>query len=310
MLTTLLNDLGALPDDVVLVLDDYHVIDAREVHEGMSFLLDHLPPRLHLVIASRADPALPLARMRARGELVEIRAADLRFTSEEAAAYLNDMMGLALTAQDVAALEGRTEGWIAALQLAALSMQGRDDNAGFIAAFAGDDRYIVDYLAEEVLQRQPEQVQDFLLQTSVLDRLSGSLCDAVTGQTGGKATLEALDRGNLFLVPLDDRRRWYRYHHLFADVLRARLLDEQPDVVPALHRRACDWFEEQRRAGARRRACPGRRGLRACGRPDRAGGPRDAAAPAGGHAASLDDRPSPRSTSGSGRCSATTTWDP
>ena len=197
-----------------------------------------------MVIASRADPALPLARLRARGELVEIRAAELRFTPDEAAAYLNEMMGLQLTAQDVAALEGRTEGWIAALQLAALSMQGRDDVAGFIAGFAGDDRYIVDYLVEEVLQRQPDQVQAFLLQTSILDRLSGPLCDAVTGQGGGKAMLEALDRGNLFLVPLDDRRQWYRYHHLFADVLQARLLDEQPDQVPGLHRRASAWYQQ------------------------------------------------------------------
>ena len=153
-------------------------------------------------------------------------------------------MGLTLTAQDVAALEGRTEGWIAALQLAALSMQGRDDIAGFIAGFAGDDRYIVDYLVEEVLQRQPEPLRNFLLQTSILSRLSGPLCDAVTGRTGGKAMLEALDRGNLFLVPLDDHRRWYRYHHLFADVLRARLLDEQPGDVPELHRRASDWYEQ------------------------------------------------------------------
>ena len=210
----------------------------------MAFLLEHLPPQVHLVIATRADPALPLARLRARGELVEIRAADLRFTPDEAAAYLNEVMGLDLAARDVAALEGRTEGWIAALQLAALSMQGRDDVAGFIAGFAGDDRYIVDYLVEEVLHRQPEHVRSFLLQTSILGRLSGPLCDAVTGQDGGKATLEALDRGNLFLVPLDDRRQWYRYHHLFADVLRARLLDEQPDLVPELHRRACEWYEQ------------------------------------------------------------------
>ncbi len=243
VLTTLLNDLGGLGHDIVLVLDDYHVVDAAEVQEGMVFLLDHVPPRLHLVIAGRADPALPLARLRARGELVEVRAADLRFTPEEAVAYLNGVMGLQLTAADVAALEGRTEGWIAALQLAALSMQGRDDVAGFIAGFAGDARYVVDYLVEEVLQRQSDRVQSFLLQTSVLDRLSGPLCDAVTGDGGGKAMLESLDRGNLFLVPLDDRRRWYRYHHLFADVLRARLLDEQPDVVPALHRRASDWYE-------------------------------------------------------------------
>ena len=244
VLTTLLNDLGAVAGEIVLVLDDYHVIDARDVQDGMAFLLDHLPPWLHVVIASRADPALPLARMRARGELAEIRAAELRFTADEAAAYLNEMMGLQLTARDVAALEGRTEGWIAALQLAALSMQGRDDVAGFIAGFAGDDRYVVDYLAEEVLARQPERVQAFLLQTSILGRLSGPLCDAVTGQGGGKAMLEALDRGNLFLVSLDDRRRWYRYHHLFADALQARLLDEQPGQVPDLHRRASEWYEQ------------------------------------------------------------------
>jgi LuxR family maltose regulon positive regulatory protein len=242
VLTTLLNDLGTLKCDLVLVLDDYHVIDSREVQDGMAFLLDHLPAQVHLVIASRADPPMPLARLRARGELVEVRAADLRFTPDEAAAYLTEVMGLPLTAQNVSALEERTEGWIAALQLAALSMQGRDDITAFIAGFAGDDRYIVDYLGEEVVQRQPEQVQTFLLQTSILARLNGSLCDAVTGQDGGGAMLESLERANLFLVPLDDRRRWYRYHHLFADVLHARLLDEQPDRVPDLHRRASAWF--------------------------------------------------------------------
>ena len=244
VLTTLLNDLGSLEKDAVLVLDDYHVINSREVHEGMAFLIDHLPSRLHVVIASRADPALPLARLRARGDLVETRAAELRFTPDEALAYLNGVMGLRLTAADMAVLEGRTEGWIAALQLAALSMQGRDNKAGFIAGFGGDDRYILDFLVEEVLQRQPTRIQAFLLQTSVLGRLSGPLCDAVTGQGDGKATLEALDRGNLFLVPLDDRRRWYRYHHLFADVLHARLLDEQPDGPPELHRRASVWHEQ------------------------------------------------------------------
>ena len=287
VLTTLLNDLGAVAGEIVLVLDDYHVIDAREVQDGMAFLLDHLPPRLHVVIASRADPALPLARMRARGELAEIRAAELRFTADEAAAYLNEMMGLQLTARDVAALEGRTEGWIAALQLAALSMQGRDDVAGFIAGFAGDDRYVVDYLAEEVLARQPERVQTFLLQTSILGRLSGPLCDAVTGQGGGKAMLEALDRGNLFLVPLDDRRRWYRYHHLFADVLQARLLDEQPGQVPDLHRRASDMVRAERRAVRGRPPRAGRRGFRASGRPGRAGDPGNAQDQAGGQAARL-----------------------
>ena len=243
-LVTLLNDLDAISNDVVLVLDDYHVIDARHVQDGMAFLLEHLPPQIHLVIGSRTDPALPLARLRGRGELAEIRAADLRFTPGEAAAYLNEVMGLALTAADVAALEGRTEGWIAALQLAALSMQGREDTAAFIGGFAGDDRYIVDFLAEEVLQRQPGHVQQFLLQTCILDRLSGPLCDAVTGQEGGKAMLAALERGNLFLVPLDDRRRWYRYHQLFADVLHARLRDERPDEVPDLHRRASKWCEQ------------------------------------------------------------------
>ena len=243
-LITLLNDFDGIADDIVLVLDDYHVIDAADVQDGMAFLLEHLPPQVHLVIVSRADPALPLARLRGRGELVEIRAADLRFTLAEAAAYLNDVMGLSLTADEVAALEGRTEGWMAALQLAALSMQGRDDIPAFIAGFAGDDRYIVDYLAEEVLRRQPDDVRSFLLQTSILDRLTGSLCDAVIGQDGGKAMLAGLERGNLFLVPLDDRRLWYRYHQLFADVLRARLLDEQPDGVGELHRRASDWYEQ------------------------------------------------------------------
>jgi ATP/maltotriose-dependent transcriptional regulator MalT len=244
VLATLLNELGAVPDDVVLVLNDYHLVDAHDVQDGMALLLENLPSHVHLVIATRADPALPLARLRARGELVEIRAADLRFTPDEAGAYLNRVMGLDLGAGDVAALEARTEGWIAALQLAALSIRGREDVAGFIDGFAGDDRYIVDYLVEEVLQRQPEEVRTFLLGTSILDRLTGPLCDAVTGQDGGKAMLEALERGNLFLVPLDDRRRWYRYHQLFADVLRARLLDERPELAPELHRRACEWYEQ------------------------------------------------------------------
>ena len=192
---TLLNDLASLSAEVVLVLDDYHVIEEPHIRDGMAYLVEHLPRQIRLVIASRADPALPLARLRARRQLVEIRAADLRFTLDETAAYLNEVMGLQLTPADVAALEGRTEGWIAALQLAALSMQGRDDVAGFIGGFAGDDRYIVDYLVGEVLQRQPEHVQSFLLHTSILSRLSGSLCDAVTGQEGGRAMLEALDRG-------------------------------------------------------------------------------------------------------------------
>jgi LuxR family maltose regulon positive regulatory protein len=243
VMATLLNELQTVQDDLVLVLDDYHVIEARDVHDGVTFLLDHLPPQIHLVIATRADPPWPLARLRARGELVEVRAADLRFAPDEAAAYLRDVMGLTLTAGEIAALEGRTEGWIAALQLAALSMQGRDDVTAFIAGFAGDDRFVVDYLVEEVLQRQPERVRSFLLQTSVLSQLTGPLCDAVTGQGGGRAMLEALERRNLFLVPLDDRRQWYRYHHLFGDVLRARLLDEDPDRVPALNVQASSWYE-------------------------------------------------------------------
>ena len=244
VLAPLLNELNALPHDVALVLDDYHAVDSAEIQVGMTFLLEHLPAQVHLVIATRSDPALPLARLRARGELTEIRAVDLRFTPDEASSFLNGVMTLGLTTQDVAVLEGRTEGWIAAIQLAALSMQGRDDMAGFIARFAGDDRYIVDYLVEEVLQRQSEPVRAFLLETSILSRLNGPLADAVTGQVGGKAMLEALERGNLLLIPLDDRRDWYRYHQLFADVLQARLRDERPERVAGLHRRATEWFEQ------------------------------------------------------------------
>jgi LuxR family transcriptional regulator, maltose regulon positive regulatory protein len=243
VLATFLNELDAVPNDIHLVLDDYHLVDGPDVEAGLVFLLDHLPAHVHLVISSRADPVLPLARLRARGELVEIRAAELRFTLDEATDYLNAVAELDLTAADVAALEGRTEGWIAALQLAALSMQGRADVAGFIAGFAGDDRYIVDYLVEEVLRRQPDDVRSFLIQTSILDRLSGPLCDAVTARPGGKAMLAALDRANLFVVPLDDNRRWYRYHHLFADVLRVHLRDEGGDGAADLHRRASQWYD-------------------------------------------------------------------
>jgi LuxR family maltose regulon positive regulatory protein len=243
VLTSLLNDLAASDEEVVLVLDDYHVIRAPDIHEAMTFLVDHLPPALRLVIATRADPPLPLARLRARGELAEVRAADLRFTDQETAAYF-DAMGLHLSAGEVSTLEGRTEGWVAALQLAALSLQGREDAAGFIEGFAGDDRHVVDYLVEEVVHRQTEEVRDFLLRTSVLGRLSGSLTDAVTGRTDGRAMLETLDRDNLFLVPLDDQRRWYRYHHLFADMLQARLLHESPGEVAELHRRASAWHEQ------------------------------------------------------------------
>jgi LuxR family transcriptional regulator, maltose regulon positive regulatory protein len=243
VLTTLLNELAAAPGEVWLVLDDYHLVDSRDVRNGMTFLLEHLPPHVHVVLSTRADPELPLSRWRVRGELVEIRAADLRFTSDEAAAYLNEATGLHLAAGDIEVLEERTEGWIAALQLAALSIQGRDDVSSFIARFAGNDRYIVDYLVEEVLAQQPEPVREFLLHTAVLDRLTGPLCDAVSGRDGGSHMLTTLQRANLFLVALDDQREWYRYHHLFADVLRARLLAEQPDLVPLLHQRASRWYE-------------------------------------------------------------------
>src|ERR671914_2142289 len=241
ILTALLNEIDTVPDDFVLVLDDYHVIDGSAVEEALSFVLEHLPPGMHLVIATREDPQLPLARLRARGQLTEVRAADLRFTPSEAAEFLKGVMGLSLSEEDIAALETRTEGWIAGLQLAALSMRGREDVSGFVRAFAGDNRYILDYLVEEVLQRQPERIRSFLLQTSILERLSGPLCDAVTDQEEGREMLEALERGNLFVVPLDDRRHWFRYHHLFADVLRARLMDEQPDRVCELHQRASHW---------------------------------------------------------------------
>ena len=241
LLTALLNDLITL-GDVVLVLDDYHVIESPPIDEALTFLVDHLPPPLRLVMASREDPQLPLARLRARGQLTELRAADLRFTPDEAADFLNQVMGLNLSAADIAALETRTEGWIAGLQLAALSMQGRSDTATFIQAFAGSHRFVLDYLMEEVLQRQPEPVRRFLLHTSILDRLCGSLCDSVTERADGRNMLDALERSNLFIVPLDDQRQWYRYHHLFADVLQARLIEEQADRVSALHRRASEWY--------------------------------------------------------------------
>jgi LuxR family transcriptional regulator, maltose regulon positive regulatory protein len=253
LLTALLNDLAAL-DDAVLVLDDYHVIESHPIDEALAFFVDHLPPRFRLVIASREDPPLPLARLRAHGRLTELRAADLRFTPDEAAAFLNEVMGLQLSASDIAALEARTEGWIAGLQLAALalqgtpsqgtlSMEGRPDTANFIQAFTGSHRFVLDYLVEEVLQRQPEHVRNFLLQTAILDRLSSPLCDAVTGQEDGRAMLESLERGNLFVIPLDDQRRWYRYHHLFAEVLQAHLREAQPERMSALHRRASEWYE-------------------------------------------------------------------
>ncbi|MDQ3249605.1 MAG: helix-turn-helix transcriptional regulator, partial [Chloroflexota bacterium] len=242
LLTALLNDITIIPHDFTLVLDDYHRLDAPAVDEALAFLLEHLPPQMHLVITTREDPQLPLARYRVRGQLTELRAADLRFTPAEAAEFFNAAMGLSLSPDDIAALEDRTEGWIAGLQLAALSLQGRKDIAGFVQAFAGDNRYIVDYLVAEVLQRQPEPVRRFLLQTAILDRLNSSLCDAVTHQNDGMALLNALERGNLFVVPLDDTRHWFRYHHLFADVLAAHAQQEQPAQVAILHGRASAWY--------------------------------------------------------------------
>lgn len=251
VLTSLINDLATTPDVSVLVLDDFHAIEQRAIHDGVSFLLDHLPPQLRLVITTRADPPLNISRLRARGELTELRAADLRFSPEEAAAFLSDVMGLQLAPDDITRLEARSEGWIAGLQLAALSLRDHDDASRFIQTFAGDHRYIVDYLLEEVLQRQPEETRDFLLQTSILERMSGPLCDAVTGQHDGAERLAALERGNFFLVPLDSTRTWFRYHHLFGDVLRARLVAEFPDQVAALHLRASLWYEHhQSPAGA------------------------------------------------------------
>lgn len=244
ILTNLINDISTIPNDFILVLDDYHLVDNPLVDKALSFLLEHMPPQMHLAITTREDPNLPLARLRVRDQLTELRVADLRFTPSEAAEFLNQVMGLTLAADEVAALDSRTEGWIAGLQLAALSMKGNQDVTGFIQAFTGDHRYIVDYLVEEVLKNRPEALRRFLLQTSILDRLNGPLCDAVTGLPGGKAQLEALQRGNFFLIPLDDRRHWYRYHHLFADVLRAHLTTEQPDLVPILHERASAWYAQ------------------------------------------------------------------
>ena len=244
VLGALVNELADLPGEATMILDDYHAIDSESVHRMVSFLLERLPEGAQLVISGRVDPPLPLARLRARGQMTELHAADLRFTPEEAAAFLGDVMGLDLSAGDVAALERVTEGWIAALQLAALSMRERKDVSGFIRSFSGGHRDVFDFLAEEVLERQTEHVQSFLLETSILDNLSGSLCDAVTGRDDGQYTLERLERENLLVVPLDDDRVWYRYHHLFADFLRGRLERERPERLAPLHLRASEWCEE------------------------------------------------------------------
>src|SRR5215469_3875031 len=245
--TVLINELTADPgpDEVLLVLDDYHLVDSGPVHESVAFLLENLPPGLRVVVSGRADPPLPLARLRARGQLAELRAADLRFTPEEAAALLGEAAGPGLPGTAVAALAARTEGWAAGLQLAGLSLRGQADPAGFAAAFSGSHRFVLDYLADEVLERQDGQMRAFLLETSVLERLSGELCDAVTGGPGGQAMLEGIERAGLFVVPLDEVRGWWRYHHLFADLLRARLQAEQPTRVQGLHRAAAAWCEDR-----------------------------------------------------------------
>jgi LuxR family transcriptional regulator, maltose regulon positive regulatory protein len=258
VVVSLVNDLDTVRDHVVIALDDYHLIDAPAVHQAVELLLDNLPPQVTLALTTRADPPLPLSRLRARGELLEIRAADLRFTEEEAGAFLNDVMGLGLVPRHVAALEARTEGWAAGLQLAALSARSRtgseaqpnggavpvaaDGIEAFIEAFTGSHRFVLDYLVQEVLDGQPAEVRAFLLDTSVLDEMSGSLCDALTGRSDGQQQLEALERANLFVVPLDDQRRWYRYHHLFADALRSRLTGADPDRVRRLHGLAATWY--------------------------------------------------------------------
>jgi LuxR family maltose regulon positive regulatory protein len=244
VLPALIDELESLDAQAILVLDDYHTISNAEVHEGVAFLVDHLPPSLRLVISTRYDPPLPVARLRARGELLEIRAEELRFTPQESAEFLNDLLALGLESDDIARLHERTEGWAAGLYLAALSLRGQADQRSFIADFAGDDRHIVDYLGAEVLRGQPGGMREFMLRTSVLDKLSGALCDAVTGASNSAQTLKQIERANLFLVPLDAKREWYRYHHLFRDLLAHELRHSAPEVVPELHRRASAWHRD------------------------------------------------------------------
>ncbi|MEM7537496.1 MAG: LuxR C-terminal-related transcriptional regulator [Chloroflexota bacterium] len=246
MLTSLVNELTTVSQDFILVLDDYHLIQSPAVEESLHFLVQHLPPSMHLVIATRIDPSLPLARLRARGQLTELRAHDLRFTPNEAAEFLNQAMGLTLSVDEITALEDRTEGWIAGLQLAALSLQGHPDTTDFIHSFSGSHHFVLDYLVEEVLHQQPEHIQHFLRCTSILGRLCGALCDTLLpdADTAGQEVLAYLERTNLLLVPLDDQRTWYRYHHLFADALQTRLHKGPLDDVAVLHRRACAWYEQ------------------------------------------------------------------
>lgn len=244
ILTTLITRLEAAGSRSIMVLDDYHVITVPAVHEAMAFLLDHLPSQLHLVLISREDPPLPLARLRGRGQLTEIRADSLRFTPAEAGQFLWQMLGVKLSADQIRELDTRTEGWIAGLQLAGLAMKGREDVAGFISAFTGSHRFILDYLTEEALNRQPDYLQRFLLQTSILSRMCSPLCDVLTGGSNGQVLLEQIERSNLFLIPLDDERYWYRYHHLFGEMLRRHLQQTSPQLIAGLHQRASVWFEQ------------------------------------------------------------------
>jgi LuxR family maltose regulon positive regulatory protein len=244
ILSSIINEIAVIPERVIFILDDYHLIEAQPIQDAVTYLLDHLPPQMHLVIATREDPHLPLARLRSQYQLIELRAADLRFTTAEAALFLNQVMGLKLSSEDIAALETRTEGWIAGLQLAAISMLGSEDITSFIESFSGSHRLVLDYLIEEVLDQQPESIQTFLLQTSILSRLNGAICDLLTGETHSQQTLEYLERANLFIVSLDDDRQWYRYHHLFADLLKQRLELTLPEHVIDLQNRASVWFQE------------------------------------------------------------------
>jgi LuxR family transcriptional regulator, maltose regulon positive regulatory protein len=240
----LIKEISVIPNDIAIVLDDYHVIDAEEIHKIIALMLDYLPAHIHLVISSRVDPPLPLSRLRVSHQLTEVRTTDLCFTSEETTVFFNQMMDLGLSNRDIAILDSRTEGWIAGLQLAALSMRGNKEIQTFIKDFAGDDRHIVDYLTEEVLNRQPEPIRNFLLQTSILYRLSEQLCDFVTDQNGSQKILNDLDKANLFIVPLDNKRGWFRYHHLFKDLLQQRLNQMHGDLVADLNRRASTWHRQ------------------------------------------------------------------
>lgn len=252
LVTILVNDLNEMARDVILVLDDYHLIRSEAVHQAMLFLIQQQPRNLHLIVLTREDPPLPLPRLRARDEITEVREQDLHFSNQEAADFLTHTMGLDLSPEAVATLTDRTEGWAAGLQMAGLSLQNRSDADSFIAAFRGDDRYILDYLMEEVVRRQPQEIQDFLLRTSILDRLCAGVCDAVVERSdaalrsmlSSQSILDYLERSNLFIVPLDNKREWYRYHHLFADLLRLRLMRQFPEQIPHLHRRASDWYRQ------------------------------------------------------------------